>query len=87
MAQSPSGSAQSNPAAIVSLVAGIAAVAASVFFSIVVGGILALVALFAGGFGRGQARKGMGGDGMAIGGMVLAGVSIAINIIVPNVID
>jgi hypothetical protein len=85
VSQSPG--AQANPAAIVALVAGIAAVLASLFLSIVIGGILALVALLAGGFARGQAKKGMGGDGMAIAGMVLGGISIAINIIVPNVTD
>lgn len=87
MAQTPAGSSQSNLAAIVALVAGILAVGFSLFLLIVAGGVLALVALFAGGFGRGQAKKGYGGDGMAIGGMVLAGISIAINIIVPNLID
>ena len=78
---------QTNPAAIVSVVAGIAAVVASVFFSIVVGGVLALVAWLAGSYGIQQAKKGMGGRAMAIAGMVLGGVSIAMNIIVPNLID
>ncbi|MGH2692184.1 MAG: hypothetical protein ACRDHM_06740 [Actinomycetota bacterium] len=76
-----------NTAAIVGLVAGIAAVVASVFFSIVIGGILALVAVLAGNFGIQQAKKGQGGQGLAITGMVLGFVSIAINIIVPNVLD
>jgi len=85
MGQSPN--LQSNPAAIVGLVAGIAAVVASVFFSIVIGGVLALVAWLAGSYGIQQAKKGLGGQAIAITGMVLGGISIALNIIVPNLLD
>lgn len=78
---------QSNRAATAALVAGILAVGFSLFVSIVAGGVMALVALLVGGFARGEARKGKGGDGVAIAGMVLGGISIAINIIVPNLLD
>jgi hypothetical protein len=85
MDQSPTP--RKNPAATVALVSGIAAVIASVFFSIVIGGVLALVAWLAGSYGIQQAKKGLGGQAIAIAGMVLGGISIALNIIVPNLID
>ena len=72
---------RSNPAAVVGLVTGIAAVITVLWFSIVIGGALTLVAILAGNFGIQEAKKGKGGREMAIAGMALGLISVVLQVI------
>jgi hypothetical protein len=71
---------QMNPAAIISLVLGIAAVIVGLIASVAIGAILGLIAVGVGAVGRQQAAL-KGGLPLAIAGIVLGWVAVALQLI------